>query len=431
MGAFNIQHIDVNVLDQFRSQTDQVADQTVQKIIDSGSLEQVNELLSRLFRNDTFEPGMFSDLGQDLSITIDSYFETTSVLPSWADEDLIKKGEEIFSSNGPEIFMLLNVSSLPLCYTCAKGAQVLYETGRLLTHNGKIDPLARRLMETAQMVVNVLSEGGLSPNGKGIITIQKVRLIHASIRHYLKAGQYHGNAWDVQAFDQPINQEDLAGTLMSFGPVILKGLEKLNVNLSEEEQSAYMHCWKVVGFLMGIDEKLLPDTYEQGYELATKILQHQAAPSEAGKALTQSCIQFISAIIPGTAFDEFPDYLMHYFLEDFSESSGVNLTECIGITVSDQARDRIALRLTTYVVGKISSLDDHPVIRKLIDKFNKSLLYGIIHHFNDGKNVHFYIPPSLQKNWGVSPTWMDHRILIRNIMGNRITWQKEDETLSE
>ena len=405
MGAFNIEEIDKGKLDQFRSQTDPLADQAIQAIIQSGSQEKVNELMGQLFRNDSFEKGMFTSLGSELSDIIDTYLEDSSALPSWADQKLIRKGEQVFSIYGPEIFMLLNVASLPLCYTCAKGAQVLYETGRLLTHNGSVDPLARRLMETAQMVVNVLSLKGLSPNGKGVVTLQKVRLVHASIRYYLKEGQYEGEPWNTEEYGEPINQEDLAGTLMSFGPVILKGLERLNVKLRSDQRAAYMHCWKVVGHMMGIDEQLLPDTYEEGQELATRILEHQAASSEAGKALTESCIKFMSSIIPGNAFDEFPAFLIDYFLQGFSESAGVDLSKCIGVSSNESAKDKITLKLSKFLVSKVSDLNNRTFIRSGIENFNRLFMHGIIHHFNDGKQVHFYIPPSLQKNWGVTSRW--------------------------
>ena len=55
--------------------------------------------------------------------------ESSGQLPTWFDDEKVKQGEKLFSLYGPEIFMLLNVSSLPLCYTCAKGAQVLFDTG--------------------------------------------------------------------------------------------------------------------------------------------------------------------------------------------------------------------------------------------------------------------------------------------------------------
>lgn len=428
MPSFDLARINPELLDQLRLKTDPLADAVVADIIQSGEEEKINKMMMILFRNDSFKKGMFSDLGETLSSKLDNYIEQTGSLPKWADMSRVRSGEKVFSLFGPEIFMLLNVSSLPLCYTCAKGAQVLYDTGRLLTHNGDIDPLARRLMETAQMVVNVLSEGGLSKGGKGVITLQKVRLIHASIRYYLKKGEYHGTKWNVAHFGEPINQEDLAGTLMSFGPVILNGLKKLNVGLSEKQQSDYMHCWKVVGHLMGIDPELLPDKYAEGFGLATAILEHQAASSEAGTALTNACIQFMNYLIPGNALNDVPNFFMHYFLEDFSESSGVDLASCIGVTDRSSRKDKIILSLSKLIIGKLSHMEEHKLVQKISSYFNRKLLEGIIHHYNDGKGVQFFIPPSLQKDWNLVDTW-ENSVATPGVFGTRLALQKKRETI--
>ena len=66
--------------------------------------------------------------------------------------------------------------SLPEAYVCANGAKVLYTTGRMTEQSGNLNVFTRRLMETAQFVINVCSPGGLSDTGSGIITAQKVRL---------------------------------------------------------------------------------------------------------------------------------------------------------------------------------------------------------------------------------------------------------------
>ena len=411
-------------LDECRTQTDPLADQVVAKIVSSGEAAKINELMMQLFRNDSFEEGMFTSLGTEMSESLDEYIVESGKLPEWFDEDKVRAGETVFSLYGPEIFMLLNVSSLPLCYTCAKGAQVLYETGRLLSHHADVDPLARRLMETAQMVVNVLSEGGLLKGGKGIVTLQKVRLIHASIRHYLKAGQFHDEPWDVHTYGEPINQEDLAGTLMSFGPVIINGLSKLNVRLSDQQKDAYMHCWKVVGHLMGIKQTLLPDSYDEGFNLANRILVHQAGNSEAGKALTSSCIQFVNYLIPGNAFDLVPGYFMHYFLEDFSHAAGVDLAQCIGLPARADHKDKVVLALAQFFVGKVNDLEDYALIQKISFLINKKMLEGIIHHFNHGKGIHFFIPPSLQKDWGLTNGWTDELTTVP-ILGHRLALQKK------
>ncbi len=423
--SFDLTSLSEERLEQFRHQTDQLADQVVSKIIETGQQEHISRIFMLLVQNESITNDTFSSLGPELSEILNGYFEVSGQLPAWADSAKLKKGEEVFSLYGPEIFMLLNMASLPLCYSCGKGAKVLYDTGRLLSRGKDVDPLARRLMETAQMVVNVLSEGGMLPSGKGILTLQKVRLIHASIRHYLKAGEYQHEAWEVTTYGEPINQEDLAGTLMSFGPVIISGLKQLNVELTNDQIDAYMHCWKVVGHLMGIDPMLLPDRFEDGFELASKILAHQAEESEAGQALTASCIRFVNSMVPGNAFDEIPGFFMGFFLKEYSQASGKNLSHCIGLSQKEDMKDRIILSVTKFVIGQISHLEGRGLVKAISEKFNRLLLQGIIHHYNDDKQVHFSIPPSLQKNWGLQDTWSDYLAVSPNILGNRLVWQKE------
>ncbi|MBK8044673.1 MAG: DUF2236 domain-containing protein [Haliscomenobacter sp.] len=82
-------------------------------------------------------------------------------------------------------------------------------------------------METAQFVIDVLSPGGLSPAGKGVRSAQKVRLIHASIRHFLKQ-----RGWDTEDLGEPLNQEDKAGTLMAFSALLLDGFKMMQIGLT-------------------------------------------------------------------------------------------------------------------------------------------------------------------------------------------------------
>lgn len=426
--TFDVSNITMETLDKLRLITDPLADETISKIIESGFEKQINEVFKTLVSNQSISSDTFSEFDNQLQTILNNYLNESAKLPSWSDRSLIEKGEEVFSLYGPGIFMLLNVSSLPMCYTCGKGALVLYDTGRLLTHNGNVHPLARRLMETAQMIVNVMSPGGLSPNGDGIVTIQKVRLIHASIRYFLKTKGYNGEPWNVEENGEPINQEDLAGTLMSFGPVIINGLKHLGLELTKQQEDAYMHTWKVVGYLMGIREELLPDTYQEGFDLATRILTHQSIPSDAGKALTQSCIEFINHTLPGNSFNELPSYLMATFLEDFAKASSKDLASFIGVSNDAGKKERIAYSISKIISEGVGKLEHHLFIQKVIKKFNKLLMHGMIHYFNEGKSVHFYIPPSLQKDWGIAEEWEDH-INLLTLGNNRITIQKKKQNI--
>ncbi len=425
----NTQNLTNAFLSKKRMQTDPLADEVISKIIDLGLEAQINAVFMTLVRNDGYSKLHFDQFPPEVISLIDHYFEESAKLPSWADQTKIKKGQEVFGVYGPEVFMLLNVKSLPMCYTCAKGAKVLYDTGRLTEHGGQIDPLVRRLMETAQMVVNVLQPGGLSPQSNGIISTQKVRLIHASIRYFLKHPKYNPSGWDMQLLGEPINQEDLAGTLMSFSPVILSGLKQMNISLTDDQIEAYTHCWKVIGHLMGVNEDLLPDTFEEGWTLASRILEHQAAESMEGKALTASCLAFINHMIPGNAFDEVPEYLMWYFFQDVSKASNKNLADMVGISSHESLKDAFVLKITQFLMGDLTRLEHHQIIEKISQPFNHLLLQGMLKHYNDGKKVRFFIPPSLQKDWKITETWELKSQIGPTVLNHRLALQVKKTTV--
>ena len=67
----------------------------------------------------------------------------------------------------------------------------------------------------------------------------------------------HDPKWQARWDDEwgtPINQEDLAGTLMTFSIQILDGFKKFKIPISEKDQEAYLHVWKVIGHVMGVRE---------------------------------------------------------------------------------------------------------------------------------------------------------------------------------
>ena len=68
--------------------------------------------------------------------------------------------------------------------------------------------------------------------------------------------------------------------------------------MTEAEKDDYVHCWNVVGFLMGIREDLLPANYEQSQQLYDAIREHQAGASKAGQALTTALMNLLEQMLP-------------------------------------------------------------------------------------------------------------------------------------
>ena len=370
-------------LESKRKMTDPLADGVVSKIIQKGEKYTVNTLLGSFSKDDDALPA-------DLPIEVRDYFEKTAVLPDWADKDLIALGQNIYIRHGVLITILLGYKALPECYACAKGAEVLFNTARLSEKDGSLAAFSMRIAETSEFIYDVMTPGGLSSNGRGIRSAQKVRLIHAVVRYYLRQ-----NNWDAAAFDEPINQEDLAGTLMSFSALILEGFETLGVQLSAGEKEAYTHCWRVAGYIMGVDADLIPINAADSEALGHAIQDHQFNVSEHGKVLMKSLIDFQAKHTPGFMDHEVNVEMMRFLMGD-------KIADLLGVPPANkQDVEKLARKVRGHVeIGE--KLDHTHILLLIIQAFNKILLKIQISQLDEGSVLNFYIPESLTQDWGVT-----------------------------
>jgi len=101
-----------------------------------------------------------------------------------------------------------------------------------------------------------LNVGGLDEDGKGRRTIQRVRLMHAAVRHLIRARNEQTPGMWHPDLGTPINQEDLAGTLLAFSYVVADPICRLGVRVPAEDVDAYLHLWNVMGHLLGVRDEL-------------------------------------------------------------------------------------------------------------------------------------------------------------------------------
>ena len=97
----------------------------------------------------------------------------------WADPDRMDRGSAFFAEWGVELGLGLFLLSLPLAYAAHDGVQVLALTSQLETNT------KRRVLESAQFVLDVTAPGGLLPGLPSYETVRLVRLMHAGIRHLI------------------------------------------------------------------------------------------------------------------------------------------------------------------------------------------------------------------------------------------------------
>jgi hypothetical protein len=215
--------------------------------------------------------------------------------------------------------------------------------------------------------------------------------MHAAIRHLL----LHSTRapWDLADLGVPINQEDLAGTLMTFSYQIMDGLAQLGLPLAAEEQEAYLDSWKAVGHLMGVHPTLIPHNIADAKILTDTIERRQIAASAEGKQLAQALLQMMDHASPRFAHG-IPPAIMRQLLPE-------NVADFLGIPQSTVhkwvVRSMIGLART---IDKFTARRQH---RTIVFRFLTMHLLQWMVTLNLGRPARFEIPLELSTLWNVQP----------------------------
>lgn len=234
-------------------------------------------------------------------------------LPSMVDVESVTRANTVFERYGREIGAVLLLSSLPQAYAASWGVRPLAATASLASHP------RRRIRGTMQFLVVMatgasdrrsaqhrwhISREAETPfdprHGEAIRTALRLRLLHHAVRTTLtsetnRAKQACQDAagpqpdplpeiWGPGA-SVPLNQEDQLATLLTFTTTVFRGLERLGIVLTEEEQAAHLALWDAIGELMGIlvgrvrvaadVPKLRPRTRHDAEELFDRLSERQ------------------------------------------------------------------------------------------------------------------------------------------------------------
>lgn len=300
-----------SLMNQAKATGDELGDQVVSDIIQNHSIDKVNELLEHL---DQEIPAEGIELPSGMPSSVNTYLQAFEELPSWADTSKILRAQKFFTAHGPSFGISLMFKSLPVLYLGKMGGvQVLNMTGQLKDH------FQRRAAETLQFVLDVMSRGGLQIKedqsgfelGSGIRTLQKIRLMHASVRHF---AQFSGQWPEDGSWGAPINQEELVGTMLAFSSVALDGLTQMGIEPTDQEVDDYFHTWKVIGHFLGIHPEFMPSDIKSAGFQWLRLDERNFGPTQSGIELTDSHVEFLKKVVPGDLMDNIVPTLMTYLL---------------------------------------------------------------------------------------------------------------------
>lgn len=393
-------------LDRMRGVADRAPDEAVEQVIAAGSLGQVNRMLATLIRNDQAPPSELPAPVRD--------FLADSALPAWADPTKIAIAQSLFMEHGPLCLATLACASLPACYVERHEARVLMTTQKLADHE------QRRILETAQFVIDVMQPGGLSAAGGGVRTIQKVRLMHAAIRRLLitpvpaSASDQEARSleevllrtrWDVAQWGLPICQEDLAYTLQTFCWVTLRSLERFGVDRDDDKREAFLHCWSVIGHLMGIVPELLPSTVSEAEQLFLAIQARQKAETDEGKTLTRAVERFVEQSLRqqrvGGSF--VAPRLTRMLIRELVPDEIADLLAVHPLAWWEQALSYFLFRAVDRLVDVAEGATRRAKLRQFIRvRLGEAIVRHVARLPRGWERGRFRIPEQLEGAWGVS-----------------------------
>lgn len=432
-------------LESYRQIMDPPCDDAIKDLFESKSFEEYRATLQNMVTNDslnwtTLDPALKKFLNSNLH-------------PEFTSEDFLmfRRAYEVWKRDGMKFIYILFFRSLPYTYMAEKPANVLRMTKLLKEHPD------RRIMETAQFIFDVMEEEWWKPEKSGKLTALKIRMLHSTIR-YMLLNHPSDEKWNME-WGLPISQEDLIATNQVFSLEFIKGMEIMGHPLSEEEQAAWYHTWKVIGKLMGIQDELLYDKIEDAWSLQKAIYNHlfNSKDNTSGIILGEALITTLSTLLLSEKLvlhmmrdmikdEDHPDLFYRIFQPTYGEKYPVifkkvpldsHHKELHEADIHNdhhqelvEFHDRIKKTRNTdgSASGKKHLIDIHldkifsvlkkhqPKRSKYIDrgKFKKEAMHavsGIIlgllsqyfrkHKLTNGKPTQFRIPHDLQENWSL------------------------------
>jgi hypothetical protein len=249
-----------------------------------------------------------------------NFIDQCEHLPLWAKPRLMKSGAAFYARHSEIIMSLLGLLSLPYCYTAANGAMVLYLSELIRKQTTK------RLYDTAVFVWEVMGPDAFGKEGNSYEEILKVRIMHASVRYYTLASGKWNECWGL-----PINQEDMAGTNLSFSLIVIRGLRMLGFSVTQADQEAFMHIWAVVGYFTGLDADLIAENSKMAQQLDNSIKKRQFQISTHGQELTASLTEHILSVNKSKATANDILGLMRYLLgQEIADMLAIDVPELAG-----------------------------------------------------------------------------------------------------
>ncbi|CAM5298245.1 oxygenase MpaB family protein [Streptomyces tanashiensis] len=361
-------------MDALRRTGDELADATVAALFERGEVGTFNTLMRYVSTAGAPLPDGLPDVARE-------YLHATSAPPSWVDWGEMERARLFFMDNNVHISTALSFASMPACY-------LVPHVARLLSATHGLKYPSKRMAETGQFTVYLMRPDAFEAGSRFIPAAQKVRLLHASIRHHLR----REDRWDVEAAGVPICQEDMIGGQMFFSMLVLDSLHRLGIHMSPEGADAYYYAWRVVGAMLGVDQDAVPRTLDEARRFLDLYMIRHMGPSPEGVELTRQLIGLYEEVVPGTFFDPIVSALIRHLVGDTCGD---------WLQVPRTPWDTV-VKAVPHLLGVLETIEDHsPLGAWALDRLGHLATVLELSSLTRGRVMHYAIPEHLRKDYGL------------------------------
>lgn len=357
-----------------RERGDELADATIDTLFAQGQIGHFNTLM-RWFDGK-------EELPHDLPAAARDYLAATAEPPDWVDWDVMEAARMFFIDNNVHISTALSFAAMPACY-------VVPHIAKLLSATHSLDYPSNRMAATGQFTVYLMRPDAFESGGAFVPAAQKVRLLHAGIRHHLR----RAGAWDEARLGVPICQEDMIGGQMMFSIQVLDALHRLGVHVSQDGAEAYFYAWRVVGAMLGVDMEAAPGTLEEARDFSDVYMTKYMSPSEEGVELTRQLIELYEQVVPGTLLDPIVPALIRYLIGD----TAADWLAVPRSTVFDHLVPTAPVLLGVLEEAKARS----PIAAILLDRLGALTTAFELSSLTRGRVMHYAVPEHLKDEYNV------------------------------
>ncbi|MFC8981098.1 oxygenase MpaB family protein [Streptomyces sp. NPDC057411] len=362
-------------MDTLRDVGDEMADAVVATLFERGEVGTFNTLMRYVSTAGSPLPDGLPEVARE-------YLRSTSAPPSWVDWNEMEKARLFFIDNNVHITTALSFASMPACY-------LVPHVAKLLSTTHGLNYPSKRMAETGQFTVHLMRPDAFEAGSRFIPAAQKVRLLHASIRHHLK----REDRWDTGTLGVPICQEDMIGGQMFFSLLVLDSLHRLGIHMSTEGAEAYFYAWRVVGAMLGVDQSAAPTTLDDARRFLDLYMIRHMGPSDEGAHLTRQLIDLYEEVVPGTLFDPIVSALVRHLVGD---------TCADWLQVPRTGWDTV-VKAVPHLLGVLETIEDHsPLGAWALDRLGHLTTVFELSSLTRGRVMHYAIPEHLKKDFGVS-----------------------------